>query len=199
MTVPKHEVDKSLSLLKVPHENKGVLFRSMLSSEKEIVKKFMLNYFYTNASVPKALRLKETLPAFNYLEDELKLMLDSPACMVSIDGATNEVIAAIINTVWKVDDSFEHFQVDPVNYLNIAAEIAHEVTNDPLLRIVIWRDYQFQLIYHLLQVNMTAFHSKLQCGIFISYFSFRDMQKIMVHNIYSMEAWVTFCQNTGET
>ena len=156
MTVPRPEIDRSLSL-KVSHENKGVLFRSMLSSEKEIVKKFMLNHFYTIASVPKALRLKDTLPAFNYLEDELKLMLDSPVCMVSIDEATNEVIAAIINTVWKVDDSFDYFQVDPVNYLNLAAEIAHEETNDPLLRIVIWRDYQFQLIYHLLQVNIIFF------------------------------------------
>ena len=156
MTVPRPEIDRSLSL-KVSHENKGVLFRSMLASEKEIVKKFMLNHFYTIASVPKALRLKDTLPAFNYLEDELKLMLDSPVCMVSIDEATNEVIAAIINTVWKVDDSFDYFQVDPVNYLNLAAEIAHEETNDPLLRIVIWRDYQFQLIYHLLQVNIIFF------------------------------------------
>ena len=43
--------------------------------------------------------------------------------------------------------------MDGTEYLNVAAEIAHEETNDPLMRIVIWRDYQFQLIYHLLQVN----------------------------------------------
>ena len=80
-------------------------------------------------------------------------MLDSPACIVSVDSSTNKIVSAIINTVWQVDNDFDAFKVDGIEYLNLAAVIAHEVTNDPLMRIVIWRDYQFQLIYHLLQVK----------------------------------------------
>ena len=66
---------------------------------------------------------------------------------------SDDIIAAIINTVWQTDNDFDAFKVDGTEYLNVAAEIAHEETNDPLMRIVIWRDYQFQLIYHLLQVD----------------------------------------------
>ena len=98
------------------------------------------------------MKLLETHPAFEFLEDELNLMLDSPANLVSIDLASNEIIAALINTVWQIDNDFDAFKVDGTEYLNVAAEIAHEETRDPLMRIVIWRDYQFQLIYHLLQV-----------------------------------------------
>lgn len=113
----------------------------------------MLDNFYEDASVPKALRLKETSPKFEFLEDELNLMLDSPACIACIDLSTNKIVSAIINTVWQVDNDFDAFKVDGIEYLNLAAVIAHEVTIDPLMRIVIWRDYQFQLIYHLLQAH----------------------------------------------
>ena len=152
MTVPRHKSDKNLSL-DISIDHKGAQLRSMLRSEKETVRKFMLDYFYKDASVPKALTLKETCPKFELLQDELNLMLDSPACIVSIDKSTNKIVSAIINTVWQVDNDFDAFKVDGIEYLNLAAVIAHEVTNDPLMRIVIWRDYQFQLIYHLLQVK----------------------------------------------
>ena len=158
MTVPRHDLDKNISLdISIYH--KGAQLRSMLQSEKETIRKFMLDYFYEDASVPKALTLKETCPKFELLQDELNLMLDSPACMVSIDSSTNKIVSAIINTIWQVDNDFDAFKVDGIEYLNLAAVIAHEVTNDPLMRIVIWRDYQFQLIYHLLQVK----NSKQKC------------------------------------
>ena len=111
----------------------------------------MLDYFYKEAQIPKVLKLKETYPSYNYLEDELNLMLDSPTCLVSVDLETNKLVAAIINTVWPVDNDFDAFNVNGADYLNTAAEIAHEVTDDPLLKTVIWRDYHFQLIYHKMQ------------------------------------------------
>ena len=170
MTVPRHELGKNI-FLDISIDHKGAQLRSMLQSEKEDVRKFMLDNFYEDASVPKALRLKETSPKFEFLEDELNLMLDSPACIVSIDSSTNKIVSALINTVWQVDNDFDAFKVDSIEYLNLAAVIAHEVTDDPLMRIVIWRDYQFQLIYHLLQVKTSKLQNKNQSNLRILLFT----------------------------
>ena len=53
MTVPSHKIDRKLAPWIVEYGNDGVVTRNMLPSERESVKKFMLHYFYQEASVPK--------------------------------------------------------------------------------------------------------------------------------------------------
>ena len=55
----------------------------MKPEEKIKVKDFMLDNFYSNAIVPSAIKLRDTWPKFDYLNDEMDLMLDSPACVVT--------------------------------------------------------------------------------------------------------------------
>ena len=62
-----------------------------------------------------------------------------------------EIVGAVINTIWLTDPDYETFPVDPVEWLNLSGDIAMETTKDPLYRAVIWRNYQFMLIYHLTQ------------------------------------------------
>ena len=80
-------------------------------------------------------------------------MVDSEVCTVTEDQSTKEIVAGTINTVWEVDHKYEYFGVDPTSWMNIAAKIAEQESgDDPTLAAVIWRDYHFQLIYHLNQV-----------------------------------------------
>lgn len=80
-------------------------------------------------------------------------MLDSEVNhVVYVEGKEDQLVGAIINTAWPVDHTYEFFEADPVMWLNIAAEIAKEETDDPLYSTIIWRDYHFQLIYHTNQV-----------------------------------------------
>ena len=85
MTVPSEKLRADSSPWDVKYVNHKVVTRNMMPSEKDKVKKFMLKYFYQEASVPKALRLTETHPTYEYLEDELNLMLESSFNLVSID------------------------------------------------------------------------------------------------------------------
>ena len=132
------------------YEHKDTLFRIMKPEEKSKVKDFMLDNFYTNAIVPSAIKLRDTWPKFEYLNDEMDLMLDSPACVVTTN-VKEEIVGAVINTIWLTDPDYETFPVDPVEWLNLSGDIAMETTKDPLYRAVIWRNYQFMLIYHLTQ------------------------------------------------
>ncbi len=82
------------------------------------------------------------------------MMVDSEVCTVTEDPASKQVVGATINTAWGVDYKYEYFDVDPLAWMNIAAEIAEQECNDdPTLATVIWRDYHFQLIYHIVQVK----------------------------------------------
>jgi hypothetical protein len=79
-------------------------------------------------------------------------MLDSDVNTVVEDPEVSGIVGAIINTAWEIDDKLDYFDVDPVMWLNLSAEISLEQTNDPLYATVIFRDFTFQLIYHLIQV-----------------------------------------------
>ena len=130
--------------------HKDTLLRMMKPEEKCQVKDLIRENFYSNALVPKALKLRDTWPNFEYLEDELDLMLDSPANVI-ITNLKEELIGAVVSTIWLVDPEYEAFPVDPLEWLNVSGEIAQETTKDPLYRAVIWRNYQFMLIYHMTQ------------------------------------------------
>jgi hypothetical protein len=79
-------------------------------------------------------------------------MLDSDVNTVVEDPEVSGIVGATINTAWEIDDKLDYFDVDPVMWLNLSAEISLEQTNDPLYATVIFRDFTFQLIYHLIQV-----------------------------------------------
>ena len=130
--------------------HQDTLLRMMKPEEKCQVKDLIRENFYSNALVPKALKLRDTWPNFEYLENELDLMLDSPANVI-ITNLKEELIGAVVNTIWLVDPEYEAFPVDPLEWLNVSGEIAQETTKDPLYRAVIWRNYQFMLIYHMTQ------------------------------------------------
>ena len=81
-------------------------------------------------------------------------MLDSKASIGIYENSTDRLLSSQINTIWNVDpdpDQLTLTTVHPTLWLNVAAEIAHEETSDPFYRTVIWRDYHFQLIHHLVQ------------------------------------------------
>ena len=62
MTVPSHKIDRKLAPWIVEYGNDGVVTRNMLPSERETVKKFMLHYFYQEASVPNKInQIKSSL------------------------------------------------------------------------------------------------------------------------------------------
>ena len=134
-------------------EYKGIKSRNILRNEKCKVKQFILDNFYDNAVIPKALKLRQTWPKYELLNDELDLMMDSESSFLSFDQKNAELVGAIVNTIWKVDEDHEPFEVDPLLWLNTAQEITLEETNDILYQTVIWRDLQFQLIYHLCQTS----------------------------------------------
>ena len=148
MTVPKPDLSH-LEMPKVYQEFKGLLVRSVEPEEKENVKNYMLKNFYRTAIVPKALNLQSTSPKYKHLSDELDLMLDSRTSFIT--ESNKDIIGAIINTVWPVEKTEQELDLDPVEYLNLASEIACESTKDSDLRAVLWRQLQFELIYHLIQ------------------------------------------------
>ena len=161
MSVPNHKLQGILPRFEL--EKDGLVLRLILPREKEKVRQLILNNFYENAPIPKALKLRQTWPKFAFLEDELNLMMDSGASFVSVDlksGKDAKIIGANVNTLWKVDENHEAFQVDPLLWLNTAQEIALEETNDILYQTVIWRDFQYQLIYHLCQTSAIQSNEK---------------------------------------
>jgi len=158
MTVPQCSVltdaadaaaNASIETVEVPNATLKVV---TTKQDKDKVKRFMLDKFYTSAPIPNAIKLKDTWQKYPYLDDELDLMLDSKASIGIYENSTNRLLASQINTIWNVDpDPAELPLTDPTLWLNVAAEIAQEETSDPFYRTVIWRDYHFQLIYHLVQ------------------------------------------------
>ena len=161
MTVPR-AIAKEANFPDGTFKLKDTLNRMMKPEEKETVKNFMLDNFYTNAIIPSAIKLRDTYPKYQYLNDELDLMLDSPACVLTFT-LQEELVGAVINTVWLTNPDYETFPVNPTEWLNISGEIAVETTKDPLYRTVIWRNYQFLLIYHLIQ-NMAQ---NRKCSFFL--------------------------------
>ena len=156
MTVPRPDFAK-IDVPKVDSEMNGLLAQTISPHEKDFVKNFMMENFYTNAIVPKALNLRSTWPKFEYLSDELDLMLDSKASFALIDQSKDEIIGATINTVWPVDYDAEFLDpVDPVEFLNSAADIVVKETDDQLLQIVLWRNLLFELIYLISHVSCSV-------------------------------------------
>lgn len=152
MTVPRHSGGLEIQeyVKSAEFQFKDLKARLMRDEEKDMIRQFMLDNFYNSAPVPKALRLRQTLDKFPYLNDELDLMMNSGVCQLTLEAKTDKFAGATINTAWKVDYDYDSFPVDPVDWLNTAAEIAHK-QNDPDYARVVWRDYQIQLVYHLIQ------------------------------------------------
>ena len=149
MTVPR-SILRDAKFVDTTFQHKDTLIRIMKPEEKTKVKNFILDNFYSNAIVPSAINLRDTWPKFEYLNDEMDLMLDSPACVITTN-MKGDLVGAVINTIWLVDPDYKAFPVDPIEWLNLSGDIAMETTKDPLYRAVIWRNYQFMLIYHLTQ------------------------------------------------
>lgn len=150
LSVPNEKIQDTI-FTQGPKLNK-ISFYQMQKSNKDQVKNFMRDHFYTSALVPNSIQLRDTWPAFPYLEDELDLMLDSNTSYISCDE-NGQLMGAILNTLWTFDPDYDTFEVDPVDWLNVAWDLAKQSSQDPLYRVVIWRDFQFQLIYHIVQVK----------------------------------------------
>ena len=132
-------------------ETSETISRLVQSSDKLKVKEFMREHYFTGATVPNAIRLRETWPKYPFLDDELDLMLDTPSCFMTETKKDQKLVGAKLSTIWLTDPDYEAFPVNPLDWLNLAGEIARENTSDPLFRTVIWRNFHWLLIYHLTQ------------------------------------------------
>ena len=62
------------------------------------------------------------------------------------DPQNNDKVFASINFVmWSVDTNYDSFDVDPLEWMTAAGDIANEVASNDLEAFEIWRDYQYQV------------------------------------------------------
>ena len=80
-------------------------------------------------------------------------MLDTPSCFMTVTKSPKDqkLVGAKLSTIWLTDPDYEAFPVNPLDWLNLAGEIASTEEDDPLFRTVIWRNFHWLLIYHLTQ------------------------------------------------
>ncbi len=118
------------------------------------LKRFMIEHFYPQAPVPTAINLLQGHPRYPYLDEELDMFLNS-GMNISIKDAADELIGGHLNACWERDDDYDAFEVSPVDWLNAGDEIATDASDgDRRLHGIIWRDYWFQLTYHVAQLYM---------------------------------------------
>ena len=49
--------------------------------------------------------------------------------------------------MWSVDEQYDSFEVDPLEWLTVAGEIANEKASNDVEAFDIWRDYQYQVSF----------------------------------------------------
>ena len=84
----------------------------------------MRDNYFTNAIIPAAVKLRETWPKYQYLSDELDLMFDSSACIMTMAKTDGKLVGAKLSTVWTVDKDYDAFPINALDWLNISSEIA---------------------------------------------------------------------------
>jgi hypothetical protein len=69
------------------------------------------------------------------------------------DPENDHLFCSIRFAIWNVDKCYDSFPVDPLEWLNIAGKLANKQSSDDVEAYTRWRDYQYQLIYHLCQTE----------------------------------------------
>lgn len=120
--------------------------------EKDVMKKGMLEKFYSSAPFPKVTRLLNSYPKYSYLDQELDVLLNSGLSQIyrSVDDG-NKMIGGTLSMYWKTDWSYEASFVSGRDWFNAAAKVAHQYGKDDGEVIAIYRDFVYQWIYHTCQ------------------------------------------------
>lgn len=66
--------------------------------------------------------------------------------------SSNRIVGAGLIGVWERREDYEIIDTDVKTWHNTAAELAQEV--NPSNPAIVWRDFQFQHVYNLCQLNM---------------------------------------------
>ena len=132
-------------------ETSDTITRLVQPEDRLQVKEFMRDHYFTSAVVPAAIKIRDTWPKYQYLDNELDIMLDTPSCFMTVTKNSEKLVGAKLSTIWLTDPDYDAFPTDPLDWLNLAGEVALESTEDPDLRAVIWRNFQWLLIYHQTQ------------------------------------------------
>ena len=124
-------------------ENSGIKAKAVLTEKDRIsAADFMATTFYRHGLVPKALRLDRE--KHGIVDKELDLHLKTSNVSQIFTNESGEVVSVMLSVLWPADRGYEWFDVDPLEWLNVAGQIAGGCAET-------WRNFQYQLIYHVFQ------------------------------------------------
>ena len=67
------------------------------------------------------------------------------------DTETDEILGYNRGNIWITRPEYNSFEVDGSMWMEVGTDIAHEMASSSEEVLSIWRDYQYQLYYHLSQ------------------------------------------------
>ena len=106
----------------------------------------MKKTFYTHAMIPKALRLTQLNE--NVIDQEIDFGFEAKMGLEFRHEGTNEFLGCNLNMVWHLEPNELECNIDPVDWFNVAGEIANEEPDDAKA-FAIFRDFQYQLMFHV--------------------------------------------------
>ncbi len=131
-----------------PMENDSARIEFARPEQRRQVRDYMIETFYEVAPLPRAIGLTASLQIDNYLEREVDNMFDCGLSQIYTHKGTGEWVGAGVQAAWTPDPDYDVFPTTSLDWLNVAARVAADVSPDPRRRTVIWRDLHWQLIYH---------------------------------------------------
>eukprot|EP00095_Tigriopus_kingsejongensis_P005686 maker-scaffold158_size296719-snap-gene-1.20 protein:Tk05686 transcript:maker-scaffold158_size296719-snap-gene-1.20-mRNA-1 annotation:"conserved oligomeric golgi complex subunit 2" len=162
------------------------LCRPLKASEFPMAKDFMRNRFFGSGNVAVALGLVQDGYSNPIVELEMEHFLKSGMGQIIENVQCKEVVSIMFNATWKVDPAYDSFPVSGQDWLNAAGEVAAKFGTSHEDTMTIWRDLQYQFIFHL------AHHHALRSGkstIFYIGMQFVDRKykelncaRLLIHN-----------------